>query len=146
MQAFAGAGSDERRFRAKLAKGAKKSVKRLGLLASAEASRGWPGAGHSGQATGSRAHREAERAGERGRVRRWGRSAGVVRGCFRRATGSARSTGSFGLGYKWLRLVRVGPPKWLRLVTRGGGVSGVRIPRRRGGTFARTGPGSAGRG
>src|ERR1019366_10040604 len=116
-----GARPDERRFRAKLAKGAKNGFKRLGLLASDEASMGCPGMGQ-GQATGSRAKREAERAGERGRVRRWGRSAGVVRGCFRRATGSARSTGSFGLGYKWLRLVRVGPPKWLRLVTRGGGV------------------------
>src|ERR1035437_4574703 len=117
-----GGRSDERRFRAKLAKGAKNGVKRLGLLASEEASRGWPGAGHSGQATGSRALRVVECAGGRGRVRRWGRSAGVVRGCFRRATGSARSPGSFGPGCKWFRWLRVGPPKWVRSVTRGGGV------------------------
>src|ERR1019366_4990589 len=88
----------------------------------------WAG---SGRRTGSRAHREAERAGGRGRVRRWGGSAGVVRGCFRRdsvsagSPGSPGSTGSpssFGPGGKWFRLVRVGPPKWVRLVTRGGGV------------------------
>src|ERR1035437_3510782 len=76
----------------------------------------------SGRRTGSRAHREAERAGGRGRVRRWGGSAGVVRGCFRRDSGSPSSTGSFGLAGKWFGLVRLGPPKWVRLVTRGGGV------------------------
>src|ERR1035437_2528319 len=75
-----------------------------------------------GRRTGSRAHREAERAGGRGRVRRWGGSEGVVRGCCRRDSGSAASTGSFGLGDKWFRWLRVGPPKWVRLVTRGGGV------------------------
>src|ERR1035437_3370954 len=127
-----GARSDERRFRAKLAKDAKNGVKRLGLLASDEASMGCPGMGQ-GQATGLRAHPVA-------------RCAGVARGCSRRGSGSAGSPGSFGLGGKWFRLVRVGPPKWLRLVTRGGGVGGVRIPRRRGGTCARSGPGSAGRG
>src|ERR1035437_389895 len=110
-----GARSDQRRFRAKLAKGAKNGVKRLGLPASAEASRGWPGAGHSGQATGSRALRVAERAGGRGRVRRWGGSAGVVRGCFRRGLGSSPECQAV----RWLR---VGPPKWVRSVTRGGGV------------------------
>src|ERR1035437_2766196 len=110
-----GGRSDERRFRAKLAKGAKNGVKRLGLLASAEASRGWPGAGHSGQATGSRALRVAECAGGRGRVRRWGRSAGVVRGWFRRGLGSSPECQAV----RWLR---VGPPKWVRSVTRGGGV------------------------
>src|ERR1035437_276242 len=109
-----GARPDERRFRAKLAKGAKNGVKRLGLLASDEASMGCPGMGQ-GQATGSRVHREAERAGERGRVRRWGGSAGVVRGCFRRATGSSPECQAV----RWLR---VGPPKWVRSVTRGGGV------------------------
>src|ERR1035437_7035215 len=109
-----GARSDERRFRAKLAKDAKNGVKRLGLLASDEASMGCPGMGQ-GQATGSRAHREAERAGERGRVRRWGRSAGVVRGCFRRGVGSSPE-------WQAVRWLRVGPPKWGRSVTRGGGV------------------------
>src|ERR1019366_3402408 len=109
-----GARPDERRFRAKLAKGAKNGVKRLGLLASDEASMGCPGMGQ-GQATGSRAHREAERAGGRGRVRRWGRSAGVVRGCFRRGLGSSPECQAV----RWLR---VGPPKWVRSVTRGGGV------------------------
>src|ERR1019366_8912645 len=82
----------------------------------------WAG---SGRRTGSRAHREADRAGGRGRVRRWGGSAGVVRGCCRLGSGSAASTGSaasFGLGGKWFGLVRLGPPKWVRLATRGGGV------------------------
>src|ERR1035437_5429471 len=104
-----------------LAKDAKNGVKRFGLLASDEASMGCPGMGQ-GQATGLRAHPVARCAGGRGRVRRWGGSAGVARGCSRRGSGSAGSPGSFGLGGKWFRLVRVGPPKWLRLVTRGGGV------------------------
>src|ERR1035437_3562025 len=95
-----GARSDQRRFRAKLAKGAKNGVKRLGLLASAEASMGWPGAGHSGQATGSRALRVAECAGGRGRVRRWGGSAGAVRGVFRGATGSPAECQAV----RWLRV------------------------------------------
>src|ERR1035437_3935546 len=101
--------------------------------------------GPPGRATGSRARQEAMPAGGRGRVRRWGGSEGLRRGCFRRVTGSPSSTGSVRPGCKWFRLVRVGPPKWLRLVTRGGGVCGARIPRRRGGTYARTGPDSAGR-
>src|ERR1019366_7178772 len=89
-----------------------------------------PGLGR-GQAAGSqarRARREAEGTGGRRGVRRWGRNAWVVRGCCGRATASAASVasaaspGSFGEGCKWFRLVRVGPPKWLRLVTGGGGV------------------------
>src|ERR1019366_10240915 len=75
----------------------------------------WAGPGR-GQATGSRAGRVAERAGGRGRVRRWGGSEGAVRGCSRRATASSGEWG------KWFGLVRVGPPKWVRSVTRGGGV------------------------
>src|ERR1035437_5301059 len=89
-----GARSDERRFRAKLAKDAKNGVKRVGLLASDEASMGCPGMGQ-GQATGLRAHPVARCAGGRGRVRRWGGSAGVARGCSRRGSGSAGSPGSF---------------------------------------------------
>src|ERR1035437_477486 len=71
---------------------------------------------------GSRTHRAGQPAEGRRRVRRWGGIAGVVRGCFRRATGSPASSGSFGLGGKWFRLVRVGPPKWVRSVTCCGGL------------------------
>src|ERR1035437_4054174 len=70
----------------------------------------WAG---SGRRTGSRAHREADRAGGRGRVRRWGGSAGVVRGCCRLGSGSAASRGSgasFGLGGKGVGLVWVWAP------------------------------------
>src|ERR1035437_1680029 len=84
--------------------------------------------GPPGRATGSRARQEAMPAGGRGRVGRWGGSAGVVRGCFRRVTGSTgspsspSSTGSVRPGCKWFGWLRVGLPKWVRSVTRGGGV------------------------
>jgi hypothetical protein len=47
-------------------------------------------------------------------------------------------------GYNQVRFLRVGPPKWVRLVTRLEALSAGRIPPRRGGSGVRSGPDSEG--